>query len=172
MHKIPTKFFGNPVKTKSELLYLHYQVFREWGKARCSGKHKGIVSVKQAVRIVSTVHEASPLSEAHLQSAPGPSAGTADRRERTHSATPAHSSWPSYEHARMLSFENDFGPIAKLLVLLCWKSALLYFWKVLFNQFSLKPLMQFSIYICRCVRTWMHYVRYYFALFSGVQQNG
>lgn len=47
MQKIPTKFFGNPVKTKSELLYLHYQVFREWGKARCSGKHKGIRSMKQ-----------------------------------------------------------------------------------------------------------------------------
>lgn len=47
MQGIPTKFSGNPVKTKSELLYLHYQVFREWGKARCSGKHKGRRSIKQ-----------------------------------------------------------------------------------------------------------------------------
>lgn len=100
MQKIPTKFFGNPVKTKSELLYLHYQVFREWGKARCSGKHKGIRSMKQGNK---NCEYSSWSIKSFVWGIPGSSSDWtegeehANRHKQTHSPTPGHSAWPFHK---------------------------------------------------------------------------
>lgn len=148
MQKIPTKFFGNPVKTKSELLYLHYQVFREWGKARCSGKHKGIRSMKQGNK---NYEYSSRSIKSCVWGTPRGSSGCTDEEEHTHT--------PEWTHTHHLTVhpglftrrkcltedhvvpEDDFGQVANLLLLLC--CGILYFWKVVFNHkhlFSSKTL--------------------------------
>lgn len=87
MQKIPTKFFGNPVKTKSELLYLHYQVFREWGKARCSGKHKGIRSMKQGNK---NYEYSSRSIKSCVWGTPRSSSGCTDEEEHAHTPEWTH----------------------------------------------------------------------------------
>lgn len=111
MQKIPTKFFGNPVETKSELLYLYYQVFREWGKARCSGKYKGVVSMKQGNKN----DEYSSWSITSLvRGIPGSFNAERGRRNTqthadTHSHTPVHLSWPL--HKKTMFNRGEWCPL-------------------------------------------------------------
>lgn len=151
MQKIPTKFFGNPVKTKSELLYLHYQVFREWGKARCSGKHKGIRSMKQG----NQNHDYSSWSiQSFVWGTPGSSSDCTEKeghsnRHKTHTHPQPVILPGLFPRRKCLTEEKVvlrewFGAWCKITLLFC--CGILYFWKVLFNcrHLFLKPLLEFS----------------------------
>lgn len=149
MHKIPTKFFGNPVEAKSELLYLHYQIFGKWGKARCSGRHKGIDYVSETRpwelwaqhHMLCVRRTRSPDDGAEAE----PPQTDMGKHPLTHSC----SFTLGLRKKTRLKGEGccPFSVILDQLPNYYFYCGILYFWKVLFNQTSVfsKTLGEFSV---------------------------